>query len=111
MVKAAIAPGAASRVTYSITLANGHLVTSPDVWPELITGRVQYDEDSQWLASDAERVRRQATDPMVEGLDTAPWDDEPYPDAERAAVEAAVAEADRQGWVPFGTVELRHVPA
>lgn len=109
VVKAAVAPGAAGRVIYSITLANGHLVTSPDVWPELTTGRIQYDEDPQWSVSDAERVRRQSVDPMVEGLDAAPWDDESYSEAERAAVDAAVAEADRQGWVPCGTVELEHV--
>ncbi|MHB1526715.1 MAG: hypothetical protein ACYCZN_10610 [Candidatus Dormibacteria bacterium] len=47
---------------------------------------------------------RRAADPMIAVLDAAPDDDEPYTAEERAEVEAAFAEADREGWIPAGTI-------
>lgn len=47
---------------------------------------------------------RRAVDPMIAVLDAAPEDDEPYTAEERAEVEAAFAEADREGWTPAGTI-------
>ncbi|HVB13769.1 MAG TPA: hypothetical protein VNH38_03305 [Candidatus Dormibacteraeota bacterium] len=104
--------GASNEVVYSVTLASGILVTNPEIWPELISGLIEYDEAPEWAASDAERVRRRSADVvMVEGLENAPWDDELYDAAERARVEGAVAEADRLGWVPLGTIEPEHGPS
>ena len=41
----------------------------------------------------AARLLEQARDPVVAALDASPWDDEPYTQEERAAVEAALEEA------------------
>ena len=47
---------------------------------------------------------RRAIDPMIAVLDSAPVDEEPYTDADRAEDDAAAAEADRDGWVTLGTI-------
>ncbi len=52
----------------------------------------------------AAAYRERAADPMIAVLDAAPWDEEPVTAAERAAIEAASAEADRDGWEPLGTI-------
>ncbi len=54
---------------------------------------------------------RRAVDPMIAVLDAAPLDDEPFTDAERAEVEAAFSEADREGWLPSGTITTSSGPA
>jgi len=40
----------------------------------------------------AARLLERARDPVVAALDASPWDDEPYAQEERAAVEAALEE-------------------